>query len=148
MRSLGEIIREFFKLFINEERIYSKSCKVISVDSSKRSCVVEPIDDSGKIYDVKLQSVMSSSLGVVLFPKVDSFVTVTFLNSKTGIVSNTEELDNISVKAGGEDLKEILDDLLDEINLITVPTAWGPSGTPINAANFSAIKLRIDKILI
>lgn len=40
----------------------------------------------------------------------------------------------------GETLKVVLDKIIDEINLITVPTGTGPSGTPINAAAFTAIK--------
>lgn len=46
----------------------------------------------------------------------------------------------------GDSLKSILSDILDAINKITVPTALGPSGTPVNSAEFSAIKQRLDEI--
>lgn len=47
----------------------------------------------------------------------------------------------------GETLKQKLEDLIDAINSLTVPTALGPSGTPINSAVFSQIKSQLNKIL-
>lgn len=47
----------------------------------------------------------------------------------------------------GNTLKSILSDTFDAITALTVPTAFGPSGTPINASQFSAIKARLDNIL-
>ena len=40
----------------------------------------------------------------------------------------------------GETLQTVLGKLIDQILAITVPTGVGPSGTPINAAAFTAIK--------
>lgn len=42
----------------------------------------------------------------------------------------------------GDTLKGLLDELIDAINALTVPTGMGPSGTPINAAQFQGIKAR------
>ena len=48
----------------------------------------------------------------------------------------------------GETLKTTLEKLIDEINKITVQTAVGPSSTPKNALEFTAIKtLDVPKIL-
>lgn len=52
------------------------------------------------------------------------------------------------ISKGGESLKQCLSDLADAINEITVPTQVGPSGTPINAANITAIKGRLNSFLI
>jgi hypothetical protein len=41
----------------------------------------------------------------------------------------------------------LLSDLIDEINKITVPTAFGPSGTPTNTAQFNNIKNRLEDML-
>jgi len=47
----------------------------------------------------------------------------------------------------GDTLKGILDEILDAINLITVPTPMGVSGTPLNFAVFETIKAKLDTIL-
>jgi hypothetical protein len=44
----------------------------------------------------------------------------------------------------GQAWKAMMESLLDGINAITVPTGMGPSGTPINAPTFSAIKAALD----
>lgn len=46
---------------------------------------------------------------------------------------------------GGE-LIQILEEILDEISQIIVPTPVGPSGTPINSVMFKAIKAKLAKI--
>ena len=40
-----------------------------------------------------------------------------------------------------------LKDLIDAIKLLTVTTTFGPSGTPINAASFTAVQTKLDSIL-
>lgn len=47
----------------------------------------------------------------------------------------------------GDTLKSVIGELIDAISAITVPTAFGPSGTPINSAQFSSIKGKLDTIL-
>ncbi len=47
----------------------------------------------------------------------------------------------------GKELKDTLGKLIDAINQITVPTAYGPSGIPNNSAAFTAIKNTLDTIL-
>lgn len=65
-------------------------------------------------------------------------------------VDTTELLinrDGFTVKRGSETLEKLISDLLAEILKITVTTPNGPSGTPINAAAFTAIKNRITTLL-
>lgn len=47
----------------------------------------------------------------------------------------------------GNTLKELLEELIDAINVLTVPTPAGASGTPVNAATFSSIKGRLEQFL-
>lgn len=49
--------------------------------------------------------------------------------------------------AQGETLKAKLEDLIDEITNIPVPTALGPSGPPINSPAFLVIKAQLSEIL-
>lgn len=64
-------------------------------------------------------------------------------------VGNTE-LDvtqsGFTVKRSSESLKTILTDLIDAILTETHPTSTGPSGTPINAAQYTAIKNRLPNL--
>ena len=48
---------------------------------------------------------------------------------------------------GGNELKSILEDLLKAIQALTVPTAEGPSGTPINKADFLKVNARLGDML-
>jgi hypothetical protein len=47
----------------------------------------------------------------------------------------------------GTTLKGLLEQTLDAITALTVPTGVGPSGTPINAAQFISIKARLQQAL-
>jgi hypothetical protein len=51
------------------------------------------------------------------------------------------------LKIQSENLASVLSSLIDAICSITVPTATGPSGVPINSATFTTIKNRLLKIL-
>lgn len=64
---------------------------------------------------------------------------VSFVVSRSG---------GFTIKKGGESVKKLFSDLLDKINEITVTTYTGPSGTPINAVDFEAIKTRLDDIFV
>ena len=47
----------------------------------------------------------------------------------------------------GDTLKSLLEELIDTINALTVPTGVGPSGTPINIADFTAVKNKLKNFL-
>lgn len=51
-----------------------------------------------------------------------------------------------TVKRSSETLKIILSDILDKILAQTHPTPAGPSGPPTNAADFTAIKTRLNDL--
>lgn len=52
----------------------------------------------------------------------------------------------VTIKKGSESLKVINDDMLQAIIQHTHPTGTGPSGTPINASVFTAIKNRLPNL--
>ena len=47
----------------------------------------------------------------------------------------------------GDTLKGLMEELIDAINAITVPTPYGPSGMPLNSVQFSAIKAKLGNML-
>lgn len=91
------------------------------------------VDSGGGIIKVGSSEIKYDSTGEVVIKNGTAEVQVT----SAGVV----------VKNGAESLKQVISDLIDQINLITVPTSGGPSGVPINAAAFSAIKVRLQTLL-
>jgi hypothetical protein len=64
-------------------------------------------------------------------------------DNKTTFLQN----DLFTIKTSNESLKTILKDLITAIGALTVTTGVGPSGIPINKAQFDAIKTRLDNLL-
>jgi hypothetical protein len=47
----------------------------------------------------------------------------------------------------GNELKSLIEDLITAIKAITVPTGTGPSGPPINSAQFESVSLKLKNML-
>lgn len=65
------------------------------------------------------------------------------LKVKTGTTEVHVAAAGPTIKKGGESLKTILMDLLTQLEAETHPTPVGPTGPPVNAPAYSAIKTRI-----
>lgn len=97
MANLRDIVKQLIK---DNEEVYSTVCKVSEVDKTKRTCDVKPIDGSADIFDVRLQSKNETEVGLVLFPVVDSDVTVTFITKELAFVTQTNEIEEILLNIG------------------------------------------------
>lgn len=147
---INEIVKEYF----GREKIYTQVCEVVSVDVTTRTCQVDPVNGDAERKG-RLQASLSLSEGLYIKPTVGSKVTLTFINNLTGIITQFSEIDKIHLKTENkikiendtEDLKTIINDLIGEIKLITVPTPSGTSGVPLNVADFTAINNRINNLL-
>lgn len=111
------------KLMDNGEQIYSLVCKVNSVDETKRTCDVTPINDDADILDTRLQASLNSTAGIVQFPKVNTNVIVTFLTKDVGFVSLCTDVDKILIECdkvifngGNKGAMVKIDDVLSAIN--------------------------------
>ena len=147
----------------NGGELYCKICTVDTVDENARTVDVSPLDESTPILGVNLQANQNGDAGVVMFPKVGSFVGVSFLNNATAIVVLYDEIDRIEVKttadvtieAGGKvqiknnsySLIDVFNDLITAIGKLTVTTAVGQSGIPINLTEFQQIQQKINNFL-
>lgn len=120
-----------------------------------------------EISDVRLRSVVNNdTTGMLLTPKEGSFVMVTDLSNgkksdwavvmyselekietKIGQMEISLSGEKISVKKGSINLFDLLDGLLTQILALTVPTGTGPSGTPVNASEFTQIKTKLGQIM-
>jgi len=66
-------------------------------------------------------------------------------NQKVNIGDGADTADEPALL--GNKLKGLLEELIDAINAMTVPTGVGPSGTPINAVSFTAVKTKLNTAL-
>lgn len=94
---MSKLSEAFKQLMANQEEAYSMVCTVKSVDEDARTCNVEPLNGDADIPSVNLQANIELAEGVVLIPKVDSFVIVTFLTKDRAFVSQFAELSKILV---------------------------------------------------
>jgi hypothetical protein len=124
---------------------------------------------ASKVDGTLAQGVKEESTGTFVKFDKDGNVTVSdksgenkivldHVNGKMQVFTKTE-IDLVSPKVrqgdaetsdpavGGNELKQILTDLISAINALTVPTANGPSGTPINAQQFSAVQAKLQTML-
>lgn len=155
-------LKEFFNKFDKEEKRYSSICKVISINETRRTCILEPINGDAQRTG-RVQASISLTEGIYVKPVINSFVLLVFINNLTGIISSYSEIDEIitvtnngakisltdkvNISNSTEDLKTILNNLISAIKLITVPTPSGTSGTPINVSDFTNINTSINNLL-
>ena len=97
---------------------------------------------------VRLQaSIDDKATGITIFPKVDSFVIVTFINKTTGYVGLYSDIDSIIIENESDSLKDILNDLIDAIRKITVNTPSGPSTLPlVNDVAFKNVDNKVNNL--
>lgn len=98
MSNLVDILRQLLK---DNEEVYSVVGIVTEIDETKRVCTVQPVDDSAELFDVRLQTSVGGEIGLVLFPKIESEVTVTFLSKELAYIAQTTEIEKIILKIEG-----------------------------------------------
>ncbi len=128
--------------------------EVVKVDVARNTIDVETDKDVVR-FDVSLRVLHNKDTGLILVPKKGSSVVIAQIEGgQDYCLLQASELDKEIIKGGkfkvennGEDLKGLIGELIDAITQITVPTAVGPSGIPVNIAVFTAIKQRLNQIL-
>lgn len=94
--------------------------------------------DAAPYTDANKSGVKFSNGDVIEFDR-----TARLYHIKTDTTEFTIDPAGFTLKKGTETLKKIMSDLLDAIIAETHATGTGPSGPPINIADFTAIKTRI-----
>lgn len=104
----------------------------------------------GAIYSEAAQPDGASADVVRVKFKDDSEIEYNTDGSRLKAIIGDSELqisaDGFTIKKGGEDLKTILDDLLTALQAETHPTSTGPSGPPVNTADYLAIQNRLPNL--
>jgi hypothetical protein len=159
-----EQIRQALKQHIqNHTGVATVMATVKSVDESSGTCILID-EDELEMFDIRLKPVLTDDESVVMLPAVGSFVLIARIEAdeewlliacekvdkyRITVDESVIEMtsDGIKISKAGESLKSLLSDLIDAIEAITVPTGTGPSGVPINSAQFTAIKNRLTNFL-
>lgn len=106
---------------------------------------------------VLVSRVGEGRLFVVMFSEVDKVllkikpVTISCRKEEVKIEAESTLLQvtkkGLTLSRSGSGLKKTLGDLIDALTKLTVPTSVGPSGTPVNAADFMKIKEDLSNYL-
>lgn len=163
MDKKAQIRQGFQKLASQHGPLQTILATVKSVDEGESTCIL--VDEDGlEMFDIRLKPVLTADESVVMFPAVGSFVLIARIeDDEEWLLIACErvdkyritvadcviemESDGIKISKADETLKSILSDLIDAIKALTVPTNTGASGTPINAASFTAIENRVNNFL-
>ncbi len=120
---------------------------VTAVDLAALTCAVQPDDGGAELLGVRLRPVLDGvDNGLLVVPAEGSAVVVLMLDAHTGLLTSTSAVQLYSVRTERESLKAVLSDLLDAVRQLTVPTPAGPSGVPINTADFGALQTRLNNL--
>lgn len=93
------------KLAANQDEVYSCIAKVIKVNDA--TVDVDPVSGDAIIFDVRLQSNIKKSDGLMIKPKNGSFVIVTFINKNVATVTGMAEID--SIEFSNSNVKALVD---------------------------------------
>jgi hypothetical protein len=116
--------------------------------------------------ETRLRAVIdSSATGLIILPKIGSYVLAGMLNNKpeSSFICGFSDIDEVYInipqselridkngflfKRGADNLAGLISDLLEAIMKLTVTTGTGPSGTPINIADFVELKQKFNQLL-
>ncbi len=95
---IKEILQQLLK---DNEEIYSLIGTVSKLDETRRVCNVKPTDGSAELFNVRLQTQVAGTEGLVIIPKNDSEVIVTFLSKDLAFISSTSKIQKIMLNSDG-----------------------------------------------
>ena len=170
-----QIVELIRKVMIKNMPVMSSTGIVNNIDEDRRVCDIKVSDDI-TLFECRLNAIIDSyDSNVLIVPKDGSQVAYTLVENQdtNAIVIGYTEIDKVIVKIGSlsvgieaksvkidggdtgkisilnksQNLSELLSELIDEITKLTVPTSAGPSGTPVNTAQFTMIKEKLSQLM-
>jgi hypothetical protein len=159
---MKEDIRKYIRQIIGEAAQNTEVCKVVSVEGA--TCTVKTIAGDVTYESVRLKAHTEDDKGAIITPAIESYVLMTKIDAANYFISFFSEIDAVtfkdtqgfevvikdgkmSVKNGSYGIKQAFDELIEAIGRLTVTTGVGPSGIPINKAEFEAIKQKLNNLL-
>lgn len=140
---------------------------VTSVNEAEQTCVLTDDDNDGTVYnDVRLRPVIDGNSSTAIIPLVGTWGLAIMIEggqdaewmligagqiTKLIVMCGTFQFEvtntGFKIASATDSLKQILSDLITDIQAITVTTPDGPSSVPNNAAQFEDITARIEELL-
>ena len=117
---------------------------VMLIPKDESHVVIASIDGPGEWTIIKAGDLekMTVNIGATKFTVTDGAVEAEDGNGARMVMSNGK----FSLKNGSADFKTTIDNLLQHILALTVPTGTGPSGTPVNTPDFITDKVDFDNL--
>lgn len=141
--SLSEFVKS--SLTVNDSLV----CTVKSYDSATKTCYCVPIADYADIQQVRINPDFNKK-GLIIFPKVDSIVLVSFLSDSSAYISMFSEIDEM--RLGGDQyggiaktnpIAQSLNALENRVNLVAsdllaiATAAAATTTTPVTGASLA-----------
>lgn len=123
--SAGRLVRALIWLIDKRIPVQLQQGKVESVDTNDNTCTVDPGDGRAKLAGVKLQAVEGNAMGLLLIPKVGSYVLYGKVDNllTDNAVLKTYELEAIYLRGDSfkglvkvDELVQELDGIKDDLN--------------------------------
>ncbi len=108
MSNISDIIRQLAQ---GGRQTVSLVCTVDSVDKDARTVDCIPLDEGAPLLGVNLQANQESTVGVVVYPRVGSFVVVGFIaDGSAGVVLLTDDIESVEVVISDKTTAAVLDE--------------------------------------
>lgn len=173
---MEERLIELIKKIMKKDLPVMASTGIASnIDEGERTCDIK-VDDNITLFNCRLNAVIDSyESNILIVPKDGSQVAYLLVENQdtNAIVIGYTEINKVIVKIGSlslsieaesvkvdggdngkisvfnksQNLSKLLSELIDEITKLTVATSAGPSGTPINTAQFTMIKQKLAQLM-
>jgi hypothetical protein len=145
--------REIFQNIVGTKKVSGMTCKVMKV--SGYEVEAEPLREAPLLNDIRIKVNLENDNGITIIPVVGSAIFVVFADEDSPFIALYSDIQEIKYKINGKftlsntsgNLGQIIEDLIAAIEKLTVTTGVGPSGVPINLAEFTGIKTRLKNLL-
>lgn len=108
MNNIAEAIRRMAQ---GGRQTVSLVCTVDAVDKETRTVDCTPLDEGAPLLGVNLQANQGSKFGVVIYPRVGSFVVVGFVaDGSAGIVLMTDDIESIEIVVSDKTSRVLIDE--------------------------------------
>lgn len=108
MNNIADAIRRMAQ---GGRQTVSLICTVDAVDKDARTVDCTPLDEGAPLLGVNLQANQESNFGVVVYPRVGSYVVVGFVaDGSAGIVLMTDDIESIEVVVSDKTSRVLIDE--------------------------------------
>ena len=108
MNNIAESIRRMAQ---GCRQTVSLICTVDAVDKEARTVDCTPLDESAPMLGVNLQANQESKFGIVVYPRVGSYVVVGFVaDGSAGVVLATDDIESIEIVVSDKTSRVLIDE--------------------------------------